>query len=369
MPIGDFSKSGLLGGMVAAEEDVMKRETFDLEKEEKQLNLRKKAMEVADTEYETPTRRSEADVKRQRAEREKSLAPKLDRQAEEQVNTSILKLESQQDLMQLNNIANLTQGASDQATYDEVMRNMSPAQRDEWGLSGDFNKDKNTLKYINERSLHSLEQLQALEQIGMRGRYATAASAARASGQTWTPPGINMPMTGLDLGQIATYMTADQDFVQLYTNGMVQALGGTGDPTTSEEFQQAVTYAGAEATSLLAENEQARRNDKSGSVRRLTYAEAQDAAVQRTKAFLYRGVERNRQGTPEIVLSDPSDAEAAYNVWKRESMAQAMQNEEFRGLPPIRQDRVLREAYYEVQAALMNSGIRRVATVVDNRSE
>lgn len=370
MPLADFRITGALGGVVQGEEHEMRQERFDVEQEQRKLELRKKAMEVEDYEAETPARRSEYEVREQRSTREIGLEKELDTAAEEKVSNEILQLEMQQETTKLNMMYNLVQGAQDETSYAAILNNVTPAQREQWGLTGNFKKDKATLKYIGDRAQHSLSQLQEMEKINLRGQWGVAANAAGATGQnTFTPPGMAAPLTGDPMGQIQLSMMQDPDFAQLYTNPVQSVVGMQGDPTTSEEFQQASTMAMEETQSLLQDNEQQRRNTKKGTVPRLTWAEAVAEGQERTKAFLYEGVETTTFGQPYVKLMSPQDAREDFIRWKQQYIVRFMNDRTFRELSPSQQNRIMKLSYIRQRRADLTLGKRRVLSTVSNRSE
>lgn len=366
MPLQDFSTTGLLGGWVAGEETTREKERFEIEKQEKQLELRQKAAEVSDYEYETGARRAEVDVREQTATRIKKLGPQLDEAARLKVDNEIITSETTNDLQRLNTVYNIVQSARDQESYDLVMDHTTPAQRKQWGLTGDYKKDQNTLQYIGDRAQHSLQQLQEMELIGLKGRYAVQEAAAGNTSNVFTPSGAGRPISDEGRGSTVLDLTKDPDFRDLYTN---QIFGVAGDPAQSQELLVVGNMVAQEAASITDTNEQDRRNDKSGKTAFITWDDAQREAQLRVKSFLYNGIGSHPLRGAYLKMLSPEKAAKQYEYWKAERVGMAMRDPKFAALPSIKQERLLYLAYIQEKKADLLMGKQQLAGVINSRSE
>jgi len=355
---------GLLGGYVYAEGERREKQTHEREIKMKDLELQKKAMEVEDVEYETPVRRAEADVKLQRAEREKKLAPKIDRETELKIDANMLAIESAMDVQQIENMAAAISEIRDDETFQMAMDHMKPVDRRKWGLDKvkTYKEAIPILKYIEGRGMHTMEQLRALELTGLKGMYETQAAAASVG---WTPEGPSTPFGNEQQAAVMQRVVADHDFYDLYDK-----FGGVGgDPTKSDEVLLASRMAADEARQILTENEAARRADKTQRIRSIGWGEAIDLAKERTKAFLFKEGGESITGTPMLKLYNPDEAQEAYSRWATKMRQLAMSDATFQKLPPERQERYLQLVYIEQQRADMMVAKAKMYDDVTNRTE
>jgi hypothetical protein len=360
----DWKPSGLLGGWVYAGKERREKQTHEHAMKRSDLDLQQKAMEVQDYSYETKQRRIESDVKLQKAEREKKLSNKLDKEAELKIDGTILGLETAMDITKLEAVAQSFADVKDQQTYEMALDSMTGAQRKKWGLDKiDNYKDAfPVMKYITAKAAHSMDQLRKLEITGLKGMYDVQAAAATAG---WTPEGQSVPFSPDQQAAVSQSIVRDHDFYDLYD----LAGGVGGDPTTSNDVVLASNMAAEEARQLLTENEAARRADKSHRVRSLGWAAAIDVAKENTKAFLFKGTKTSITGTPMLEMHSPQDAEAEFQAWKSMMWERASMDSNFMSLPPTRQERYLKLLYIEQKKAEMMTAKAKMYETVSNRTE
>lgn len=361
----DYKPGGFLGGWVYAEGERREKQTHARDIQAKDLEIQQKSMELQDYEYKRKQREAESDVAVQRAEREKMLAPRLDKEASMKVDASILGLETAMDIQQLENVATQIGEIKDEQTFNYVMDNMSPAEKRKWGLDKvkSYAEALPIMKYIGGRAAHSMDQIRALELTGLKGSYSVASSKAASVG--WTPEGPSMPLGPDQQAAVMQSVVKDEDFHDLYDVG----FGVAGDPTTSDDVVLASSMAAEEARQLLTENEAARRADKTGRARSLGWAEAIDIAKERTKAFLFKDVGKTLSGAPRLELYSPQDAATEYNKWKSQNWNVALTNPQFRGLSAERQDRYMKLAYIQQRLADLQVAKAKMYNDISSRTE
>ena len=359
-----WQPKGFLGGWVYAGNERREKQTHEKAMKMSDLELQQKAMEVQDYSYETKQRKAESDVKLQRAEREKKLSNKLDKEAELKIDGNILGIETTMDITKLEAVAQGFADVKDQQTFEIAMDSMTGAQRKQWGLDKvkTYNEALPILKYITAKAAHSMDQLRKLEITGLRGMYSVQAGAASAG---WTPEGQSVPFSPEQQAAVSQSIARDHDFYDLYDLG-----GGIGgDPTKSSDVVLASSMASEEARQLLTENEAARRADKGHRVRSLGWASAIDAAKENTKAFLFKGTKTSITGTPMLEMHSPQDAEAEFQAWKSMMWERASRDSNFMSLPPTRQERYLKLLYIEQKKAEMMTAKAKMYETVSNRTE
>jgi len=168
MPLPDFSKTGFLGGIVAAEDQAKIDKEFKQITEDRTLSLRKKAMEVEEFEEEAPLRQLARDVDTVNLEIEQELQPltRKVKKGELKKKTVLDELEMNAEKIEFD--SRVLYGIQSQEAYDSTWDQIPSATKIELGLTGDFEADQPTLARRVSAGVNTVDHIRSLQTAAAR---------------------------------------------------------------------------------------------------------------------------------------------------------------------------------------------------------
>lgn len=255
-----------------------------------------------DLAIERPARRKEAKVREQDAERKLKLKKKLMEEAELKIDTGIEDLEAKKRRQQVEYAALSTVGVSDQASFDNLVKEIPPEILQEWNINPkkSFEDNIDAITAAQQQGIYTIDHLQKID----IERRKAAAEASSTKQPTWTPDPQGKAITGEARGQIGVSMANDPEFSHLHSMF-------TG-PAESKEFQAALSMTGNHIQTLVNEinlrNDQRSKVDPSAKPEGVDLNKLQNIAEERTKAYMFKGTDTKMFGGKYLEYMSMSEA-------------------------------------------------------------
>jgi len=298
-------------------------------------------------------KRQEFEARRLKAKREVGIAEELDQDAKNRVDLSVAKSLNEMDDITLDNVGKQVSAVTDEATYQQALKNLTPTQKKDFGITGKgYKKEKNRFKYISDRYIHTREQIQALE-------LAEAKAASKGKQPKYTPPPTSKTPFGKELGALQTQLLADPVF---------EEMGATSDAFIQSSQEVAMRFRDLEDKIKASNNQRAAVNlppvefDKT---------KAFDVAKRQTKEYLYEGIDTTWLGENKLSYMSPQEAKEKEMRWKQRAIQELSQRDPnfLKKLQenPVKVEQALRDMYQKEQAQRMRMDEMRIYGNVNSR--
>ena len=163
MPLPDFSKTGFLGGIVAAKDQAQIDKEFEQITEDRTLSLRKKAMEVEEFEEDAPLRDLRDKVETVDLEIEQELQPLARKAKKGELENKIKMDELAVNAEKIEFDSRVLYNIQSQEAYDSTWDQIPSDTKIELGLTGDFEADQPTLARRISAGVNTVDHIRDLQ--------------------------------------------------------------------------------------------------------------------------------------------------------------------------------------------------------------